>query len=124
MSLGDSFLKFNGIGENVTWGMYNNDRPQKTDKDTLRNVLVWAIEKKLTVTFHWHFDESVHHLFEVIDELNALDKIKSLRWSIAHLNNISDQTLMQMKRLGIGWLVQNAMYYRTSFLRKNMVKTN
>jgi predicted amidohydrolase YtcJ len=118
MGFGDDFLKFNGIGENVTWGMYNNERPIQTDKDTLRTVLAWAIEKKLTVTFHWHFDESVHHLFEVIDELNAQEKIKSLRWSIAHLNNISDQTLMQMKRLGIGWLVQNAMYYRTSFFKK------
>ena len=79
MGFGDDFLKFNGIGENVTWGMYNNERPIQTDKDTLRTVLAWAIEKKLTVTFHWHFDESVHHLFEVIDELNAEEKIKQMK---------------------------------------------
>jgi predicted amidohydrolase YtcJ len=27
MGFGDDMLRFNGIGENVTWGMYNNDAP-------------------------------------------------------------------------------------------------
>ena len=27
MGFGDDWLRFNGIGENVTWGMYNNETP-------------------------------------------------------------------------------------------------
>src|SRR6267378_555334 len=27
MGFGDDWLRFNGIGENVTWGLYNNDNP-------------------------------------------------------------------------------------------------
>ncbi len=27
MGLGDAWLRFNGIGDNVTWDMYNNDKP-------------------------------------------------------------------------------------------------
>ena len=27
MGFGDDWLRFNGIGENVTWGLYNNDTP-------------------------------------------------------------------------------------------------
>ena len=27
MGFGDDWLRFNGIGENVVWGMYNNEKP-------------------------------------------------------------------------------------------------
>lgn len=32
MGLGDDMLRFNGIGERVTFGMYNNDKPTETEK--------------------------------------------------------------------------------------------
>ena len=38
--------------------------------------------------------------------------IAPLRWSIAHLNDASDQILARMKALGVGWLMQNAFYFR------------
>ncbi len=31
---GDDWLKFNGLGENVTWGMYNNDTPSDAAEGT------------------------------------------------------------------------------------------
>ena len=35
MGFGDDWLRFNGIGENVTWGMYNNDTPTDAQKEQL-----------------------------------------------------------------------------------------
>ena len=35
MGFGDDWLRFNGIGENVTWGMYNNDNPTEAQKEQL-----------------------------------------------------------------------------------------
>ena len=35
MGFGDDWLRFNGIGENVTWGMYNNDTPSEAQKERL-----------------------------------------------------------------------------------------
>ena len=32
MGFGDDWLRFNGIGENVTWGMYNNEQPTEAQK--------------------------------------------------------------------------------------------
>ena len=32
MGFGDDLLRFNGIGESVTWAMYNNDNPTEADK--------------------------------------------------------------------------------------------
>jgi poly-gamma-glutamate capsule biosynthesis protein CapA/YwtB (metallophosphatase superfamily) len=34
MGLGDEMLRFNGIGERITGGMYNNDKPGQADKQS------------------------------------------------------------------------------------------
>ena len=39
MGFGDDWLRVNGIGENVTWGMYNNERPTEADKEELFRTL-------------------------------------------------------------------------------------
>jgi hypothetical protein len=62
---GDEWLRFNGIGENVTWGMYNNERPAEEQKEELFRTLRWAVAAGMTATFHWHNDASLHHLLDV-----------------------------------------------------------
>ena len=112
MGFGDDWLRFNGIGENVTWGFYNNDNPSDAQKEQLHEVLRWAVSRGMTVTFHWHNDRPVHQLLDALARVNAETPIAQLRWSIAHLNDASLQTLNRMKSLGVGWLVQNAFYFR------------
>lgn len=109
---GDGWLRFNGIGENVTWGMYNNDAPTEADKDKLYDVLRWAAPRGLTATFHWHNDRSVGHLLDVLERVNRDTPVAPLRWSVAHLNDASPQSLARMKALGAGWLMQNMFYFR------------
>lgn len=110
--LGDDWLRFNGIGENVTWGMYNNEHPTEADKDALYRVLTWAAARGLGATFHWHNDASVHHLLDVLERVDREHPIAPLRWSIAHLNDASTASLTRMKALGVGWTMQDALYFR------------
>jgi predicted amidohydrolase YtcJ len=112
MGFGDDWLRFNGIGENVTWGFYNNDNPNEAQKQQLYEVLRWAVSRGMSATFHWNNQRAVHHLFEVLARVNAETPIADLRWSIAHLNDASPQTLQRMKAMGLGWLAQNAFYFR------------
>ena len=112
MGAGDGLLRFNGIGENVTWGMYNNDKPTPDDQDALEKVLRLAAQRRLSVTFHWMNDRSVGKLLDVLERVNALVSIAELRWSIAHLHDAGLPTLERMKKLGVGWLFQNAFYFR------------
>jgi predicted amidohydrolase YtcJ len=112
MGFGDDWLRFNGIGENVTWGMYNNEVPSPEDKEQLAEVLRWAVSRGLAATFHWNNDGSVHHLLDVLERINAETPIAKLRWSIAHIHDASLQSLARMKAMGVGWLVQNAFYFR------------
>ena len=112
MGFGDDWLRFNGIGENVTWGFYNNDNPSEAQKEQLVETLRWAVARGMTATFHWHNGRSVHHLLDVLARVNAETPIANLRWSIAHLNDASIETLKRMAAMGVGWLVQNAFYFR------------
>jgi predicted amidohydrolase YtcJ len=112
MGFGDDYLRFNGIGENVTWGMYNNDNPTEEDRERLYRVLQWAAPRGLTATFHWHNQRSVGHLLDVLERVNKETPVAPLRWSIAHLNDASHDSLQRMKALGVGWLMQNSFYFR------------
>jgi predicted amidohydrolase YtcJ len=112
MGFGDDWLRFNGIGENVIWGLYNNDNPSDAQKAQLYEVLRWAVSSGMTATFHWHNDRAVHHLLDVLERVNAETSLAKLRWSIAHLNDASPENLRRMKAMGLGWLVQNAFYFR------------
>lgn len=111
MGFGDDLLRFNGIGERVTFGMYNNDTPSEADKQQFYAAAKWAAERGMGLTQHWQPDRSVHHLLEVLERLNREIPLAPLRWSIAHLNDASDANLARIKALGLGWTLQNAMYF-------------
>jgi predicted amidohydrolase YtcJ len=111
MGFGDDMLRFNGIGENVTWGMYNNDSPTDAQKQQYYDVAKWAASRGMTLTQHWSNDASVNHLLDVFERVNRDTPIAGLRWSIAHLNDGSVTNLERMKALGVGWLMQDAMYF-------------
>jgi predicted amidohydrolase YtcJ len=117
MGFGDDWLRFNGIGECVTWGMYNNDTPSEADKEAFYRVARWAADQGLTLTVHWNNDRSVHHLLDVFERVNREMPIAPLRWSIAHLHDASDASLQRMKALGVGWLMQDGLYFAaTSYI--------
>ena len=75
-------------------------------------MLRWAAPRGLTATFHWHNDRSVPHLLDVLERVNRETPIAPLRWSVAHLNDAAPESLARMKALGVGWLMQNAFYFR------------
>jgi predicted amidohydrolase YtcJ len=111
MGTGDDWLRFNGIGECVTWGMYNNETPSEADKEAFYRVARWAADQGMTLTVHWNNDRSVHHLLDVLERVNRDVPIAPLRWSIAHLHDASDASLQRMKAIGVGWLVQDGLYF-------------
>src|SRR6185436_19754506 len=108
---GDDMLHFNGIGERITWAMNGvNGVPPEADKAKYYEIVRWAAQRGLTVTMHWNTETNVDHLLGIWERVNKEFPIAPLRWTIAHLNDASPQTLQRMKALGVGWTVQDAMY--------------
>jgi predicted amidohydrolase YtcJ len=117
MGFGDDMLRFNGIGERITWAMNNNEKPTAADKEKYYQIVKWAAQRGMSLTMHWTNDGSVDQLLSIFERVNKEVPITGLRWSIAHLNNASTQTLRRMKALGMGWTVQDALYFGGTQLR-------
>jgi len=99
-------LKFNGIGERITWGMNNNDHPAAESQETYYQILRWAAQKEMAVTMHWPNDSSAETLLSIYERVNAEFPLRDLRWSIAHLTGVSAEHLRRMKAMGVGWTIQ------------------
>jgi hypothetical protein len=108
---GDDMLRFGGLGERITAAMNNNNRPTDAEKEKYYEIVRWAAGRGMTVTMHWNNDASAGQLLDIFERVNRETPIGALRWSIAHLNDASPATLMRMKALGVGWTVQDAMYF-------------
>ena len=111
MGFGDDRLHFNGLGERITHAMNNNPEPTAEHKERYYEIVRWAAERGMAITMHWGPDGTVPHLLEIFERVNREVPIQPLRWSIAHLNDASDETLRRMAELGVGWTVQDAMYF-------------
>jgi predicted amidohydrolase YtcJ len=111
VGFGDDMLRFSGLGERVTLAMNNNDKPTEADKDRYYQIAKWAAERGMSLTMHWNRDATVDQLLTIFERVNKEVPLASLRWSIAHLNDASVRSLERMKALGIGWTVQDAMYF-------------
>ena len=111
MGFGDDMLRFNGIGERITLAMYNNNFPNDEVKDKFYELIRWAAQQKLGLTIHWAENASVGQLLDLFERLSRETPIAPLRWSIAHLDDASPPTLAHMAALGVGWTMQDAMYF-------------
>jgi predicted amidohydrolase YtcJ len=111
MGFGDDMLRFNGLGERLTVAMNNNDKPTDADKEKYYEIARWAAQQGMALTMHWPRSASAGQLLEIFERVNRELPIGGLRWSIAHLNDASVENLRRMKALGVGWTVQDAMYF-------------
>ena len=111
MGFGDERLHFNGLGERITYAMNNNPEPTAEHKERYYEIVRWAAERGMAITMHWGPDATIEHLLGVFERVNREIPIAPLRWSVAHLNDASEATLKRMSALGVGWTVQDAMYF-------------
>jgi len=111
MGFGDAMLRFNGIGENVAWGVYNNDNPTEAAREQFTEICRWAASQGLSLNLHWHHDSSVWMVLNTFERVNREHSIANLRWTLVHLEDAAEDTLKRMKALGVGWALQDAGYF-------------
>ncbi|HWM82389.1 MAG TPA: amidohydrolase [Pseudolabrys sp.] len=117
-NFGDDRLKILGIGEVVVWGMHDGPAglrkiftPKPGAVEALREIANWAAERRLRIQIHASSDSAAGQILDVFEEVNGKAPIGDLRWTIAHIENASAQTLNRMKALGIGWAIQDRLYF-------------
>jgi len=124
MNFGDDWLRYRGIGESLTRGIYDGStvglpyNPSDKNLAEFCEVARWAAERGLNVHQHAASDKAASLILDCFERVNKDFPIASLRWQIAHLENASDATLGRMKALGMGWAVQDRLLYSGGIVSK------
>ena len=114
---GDDWLRFNGPGEIVIWGMHDGSAtakaftPSPEAKDALLKFAHWAGSNGYPLHIHASQNSSAEQILDVFEQVNQASPIAPLRWAIIHIEDASDETLRRMMALGVGYAVQDRLYF-------------
>jgi len=117
MNFGDDMLRYRGIGESLTQGIYDGStvglpyNPSAKDWEEFCTVVKWAADHGITVHQHAASDRAAAKILDCFEAVNKEIPIAGMRWQIAHIENASDETLRRMKALNMGWSVQDRLVY-------------
>jgi predicted amidohydrolase YtcJ len=77
----------------------SNTKPE--DLAQLRRLAQALAERGIYFNTHVEMTEAIDAFLGVFEDLNKTRPIKGLRWSFSHLDQITDEQLQRMKRLGM-----------------------
>ena len=124
MNFGDDMLRYRGIGESLTQGIYDGStvglpyNPGARDWEEFCAVAKWAAERGINVHQHAASDRAATKILDCFEAVNKDIPIAAMRWQIAHIENASDDTLRRMKALNMGWAVQDRLVYSGQIVLK------
>src|SRR6516164_8398986 len=124
MNFGDDMLRYRGIGESLTQGIYDGStvglpyNPTIKDWEEFCAVAKWAAERGIQVHQHAASDRAATGILDCFEAVNKEIPISDLRWQIAHIENASDATLRRIKALNMGWAVQDRLVYSGQIVLK------
>ena len=124
MNFGDDMLRYRGIGESLTQGIYDGStvglpyNPSAKDWEEFCTVAKWAADHGINVHQHAASDRAAAKILDCFEAVNKEIPIADLRWQIAHIENASDETLRRMKALNMGWAVQDRLVYSGQIVSK------
>lgn len=116
---GDDWLRWAGMGEIVVFGCHDLEglTPFTVDGpsvEALETVLRDAAVAGWPVHMHSVLDATTDRILDVWERIAADHDLGRMRWSLAHLEPVSDRNLDRIAALGVGVAVQDRMVYRAT----------
>jgi predicted amidohydrolase YtcJ len=115
---GDDRLRVLGIGESPIRGMHDGSvsavkpfTPKPEAKQALLELATWAAVNGYTMHLHASRNSSAEAILDIFEQVNKVHRITKLRWAIVHIEDATDKTLARMKALGMGYAVQDRLYF-------------
>lgn len=125
----DGKISFLGFGESLVLEMNDGVRMSSgfgsspAAKKEQYKVLQLAAQEGVPVEIHAYTDNSADAILDVISEVAKSHDITQLRWSIAHLNTGTAETIARMKQLGLAYSVQMGPYFESPAIERANGKT-
>jgi predicted amidohydrolase YtcJ len=119
----DGMLSFLGLGESLVFGMYDGVQmgpgfnPPPAAREELLKVATFAARRRIPLEMHAYTDDAAKAILDTFETVAKSYSLEGLRWSIAHLNTGSADTLDRMKKLGIAYTVQMGPFFEAPAIR-------
>jgi predicted amidohydrolase YtcJ len=103
---GDEWVDMIGLGE-IYYAPFHWDdtvratSPGAEDVAAARRILAAAARAGWPVQTHATQPQTIDHLLDVMEEINAEHPLRQLRWSITHADNIGAPQIERARRLGM-----------------------
>lgn len=75
--------------------------PRPEDLAEFKRLVIALAERGLYFNSHVEMESVIDAMLDVYDDVNKTHPIKGLRWSFAHLDQVTEAQLARMKRLGM-----------------------
>jgi predicted amidohydrolase YtcJ len=109
---GDDYLDRIGYGETVLLPLHDNpsSRDAKISPENLalwRRIVQAVADRGMHLSVHANQRESLDAFLTQIEEINRDKPIRGLRWSFAHVRQLSENQIERMRKLGMAALVHS-----------------
>jgi predicted amidohydrolase YtcJ len=85
--------------------------PKSGAIDRFAEMATWMAQNEYAAEMHVASDVAAREVLDVLEDINSRHPITELRWSFVHLENGSPETLARMKELGMGYGIQDRLYF-------------
>ena len=111
---GDDFVDLIAVGEiyyaPFHWdGTLNPIVPGDEDVHWAREILLAGARGGWSVQTHATQPETIGHLLDLVEEVDAVHPVRPLRWTITHADNITAGQLERVRRLGMNVQLRSNM---------------
>ena len=111
---GDAFVDLIAVGE-IWFAPFHWDstlgstEPTVDDTSWARQIMIAAAEGGWSLQTHATQPTTIDHVLDLISEVNSVQPMRQLRWSIAHADNITAEQLDRARHLGMNILLRSNM---------------
>ena len=111
---GDAFVDLIAVGE-IWFAPFHWDstlgstEPTVDDTSWARQIMIAAAEGGWSLQTHATQPTTIDHVLDLISEVNSVQPMRQLRWSVAHADNITAEQLDRARHLGMNILLRSNM---------------
>ncbi|MEO1089506.1 MAG: amidohydrolase [Pseudomonadota bacterium] len=119
---GDSFLRMNGAGENLTWSAadFENFLEPRPDlapamENELEAITRLLVQNRWPFRIHATYDESIDRFLGVFERVDREVPFAGLRFIIDHAETVSTRNIERIAALGGGIAIQHRMAFQGEY---------
>ena len=122
MGFGDDWLRVNGFGERLVAAVQDNIAPAFPLKpeglEEYRKFVSQAARNRWSLQQHTTLGTTAKAFLDIFEEVDRQHPIRDLRWSLAHVELISEPDIQRVKRLGMGLTIQDRQVIGSELMKQ------